>query len=66
MGGIGDFFIYGTKSRACHGILHVVTTWRNADYAMRKKYAAQYVWSAALATQNDNEGFQNDAPTIQW
>ena len=41
--------------------LHVVTTSRSPDIAIRTKHAARHVSSAAPATQNDDGGLQNAA-----
>ena len=42
--------------------LHLVTTSRSADNAMRKNHAARDVQSAAPATQNEIRGVQSGAP----
>ena len=39
--------------------LHVVTTGRSPDNAIRKKHATRHVWSAAPATQNDHGALQS-------
>ena len=49
--------------------MEFASTWRSADNAIRKKHvtqhatqhATQHVWSAPLATQNEDEGLQSRA-----
>ena len=45
--------------------MEFASTWRSAENAIRKKHATQHatqhVWSAALATQNEDEGLQSRA-----
>ena len=45
--------------------LHIVTTSRSADNAIRKKHATRHVESAAPATQNDIGGLQSAAPASE-
>ena len=47
--------------------LHLVTTWRSPDNAIRKKTrnTTRHIWSAAPATQNDDGAPQSAAPATK-
>ena len=62
--GFSQFSSHVTKCHACHA-MHVVTTWRSPDNAIRKKNAAPSVKSTVPATQNEDWHVQSAGPAAK-
>ena len=60
-----SIFSTSCKTRRLPWNLHLVTTWRSPDIAIRKSTQHGHVESAARSAQNDDDGLQSAAPATK-